>query len=142
MSEASFLSDLRVEDITEGWDTQTLRLLAPFKVYSQTLDAVITVPEGFIFDGESIPSWLQGVVKPFGQSKRGACVHDYLYRFGAYVANNGERVAVSRAQADNVYFELVRAKGLPAWQANLRWGVLRLVGWSAWKSNAKERNTA
>lgn len=142
MSESAFLSDLRVEDITEGTDTQTLRLLAPFKVYSQTLDAVITVPEGFIFDGESIPAWLQGVVKPFGQSKRGACVHDYLYRFGAYVATNGGRVGVSRAQADKVYFELVRAKGLPSWQANLRWGVLRLVGWAAWNSNAKERKSS
>jgi hypothetical protein len=142
MSESAFITDLRVEDITEGTDTQTLRLLAPFRVYSQTLDAIITVPEGFIFDGESIPAWLQGLVKPFGQSKRGACVHDYLYRYGAYITTSGGRVEVSRAQADKVYFELVRAKGLPSWRANIRWGVLRLVGWAAWNSSAKDRRAS
>lgn len=139
MSESSFITDLRVEDITEGTDTQTLRLLAPFTVYSQTLDAIITVPEGFVFDGESIPTWLQGFVKPFGQSKRGACVHDYLYRNGGYFTNDGKLKPVSRKEADKVYFELVRAKGLPSWRANIRWGVLRLVGWAAWNANAKER---
>lgn len=139
MSESAFITDLRVEDITEGTDTQTLRLLAPFTVYSETLDAVITVPEGFVFDGESIPVWLQGLVKPFGQSKRGACVHDYLYRNGGYHTADGQLKPVTRKQADKVYFELVRAKGLPSWQANLRWGVLRLVGWAAWSQNAKKR---
>lgn len=141
MSETSFINDLRVEDITEGTDTQTLRLLAPFTVYSAELDAIITVPTGFIFDGESIPVWLQGIVKPFGQSKRGACVHDYLYRYGSYTTLSGSVVKVTRAQADKVYFELVRAKGLPTWRANLRWGVLRLVGWAAWNSNRPTHKT-
>lgn len=136
MAETSFITELKVEDITEGTDTQTLRLLAPFTVYSETLDAIITVPQGFIFDGESIPLWLQGIVKPFGQSKRGACVHDYLYRYGAYTTQSGSVVRVTRAQADKVYFELVQAKGLSTWRANVRWGVLRLVGWAAWNSNS------
>lgn len=134
MKEAAFLSEFRVLDVTEGRETSTLELLDPFQVYSAVLDAIITVPAGFRFDGESIPAALQWLVPPFGQSKRGACVHDYLYRTRGFHTVTGEVVPVSRKQADAVYRELITAKGLPKWRATMRWGVLRLVGWAAWNA--------
>lgn len=136
-TETAFLSNFQALDITEGLQTRALRLLSPFQVYSQSLDAIITVPAGFEFDGESIPDFLHGIVPPFGQSKRGACVHDYLYRFAGYHNLLGDIVGVTRAEADKVYLELVKAKGLPSWRANIRWTVLRLVGSFAWRSNRK-----
>lgn len=134
MKEPAFLSDFRVLDVTEGRETSTLELLQPFQVYSAYLDAIITVPQGFRFDGESIPAALQWLVPPFGQSKRGACVHDYLYRTHGYETISGEIVPVTRAEADAVYRELITAKGLPKWRATMRWAVLRLVGWAAWNA--------
>lgn len=134
MKEPAFLSDFRVLDVTEGRETSTLQLLEPFQVYSAYLDAIITVPAGFRFDGESIPVALQWLVPPFGQSKRGACVHDYLYRTRGFHTLTGEVVPVTRAEADAVYRELITAKGLPKWRATMRWGVLRLVGWAAWNA--------
>lgn len=135
---AKFLSDIEVLDVTEGRQTHTLRLSKNFVVYSGVLDAKITVPKGFVFDGESIPVALQWLVPPFGQSKRGACVHDYLYRYAGYHDSKGHFIRpVSRSQADQVYHELIEAKGLPSWRANLRWSILRAVGWSAWNSNSK-----
>ena len=65
-------------------------------------DAIITVPAGFRFDGESIPTVLHWLVPPFGQSKRGACVHDYLYRYHGFHTIFGELVPVSRKEADAV----------------------------------------
>jgi hypothetical protein len=138
MKEASFITEFQALDVAEGQQTSLLKLIAPFSVYSAVLDAIITAPEGFTFDGESIPVWLHGLVPPFGQSKRGACIHDYLYRNHGYRTPGGDFHPVTRAQADAVYKELVQAKGLPGWRANVRWGVLRLVGWAAWRASYKE----
>jgi len=142
MNEPAFLSDFRVLDVTEGRDTQTLELELSFQVYSAALDAIITVPQGFRFDGESIPVFLQWLVPPFGQSKRGACVHDYLYRFAGYHSISGVIIPVSRAEADAVYCELIKAKGMPRWRATMRWSVLRLVGWAAWNKNLMNQRHA
>jgi hypothetical protein len=101
---------------------------------------VITVPKDFIFDGESIPFWLQWLAPPFGDSKRGACVHDWLYRNAGYLDEHGTLCPVRRSQADAVYRELIEAKGLPRWRANIRWAALRLVGGFAWNANRKNRD--
>lgn len=137
---ASFLSEFKALDVTEGFDVHTLELETPFSVYSGVLDAIITVPSGFVFDGESIPLAFQWISPPFGDSKRGACVHDYLYRNAGYYDADGGYHPVSRAQADAVYHELIEAKGLPAWRAGVRWAVLRAVGWKAWNDNRKTRD--
>jgi hypothetical protein len=137
MNPAEFITDFKALDVSEGQQTHMLQLIEPLTVYSGVLDKIITVPKGFTFDGESIPVWLHGLVPPFGQSKRGACVHDYLYRFHGFEDHAGQFHPVTRAQADAVYKELVQAKGLPSWRANVRWGVLRLVGWVAWSTGGK-----
>lgn len=135
MNKAEFITEFEALDVAEGKQTSLLRLISSFTVYSGVLNAIITVPKGFEFDGESIPVWLHAVVPPFGQSKRGACVHDYLYRNHGYRDQYGGLIPVTRAQADAVYKELVLAKGLPSWRANIRWSVLRLVGWVPWKNS-------
>lgn len=129
---AEFLTEFRALDVAEGRETKRLQLAQNFAVYSAVLGDTITVPEGFTFDGESIPSFVAWIAPPFGQSKRGACVHDYLYRHSGYYPLNGVFKPVTRAQADAVYHELVTLKGLPRWRAAMRWTVLRLAGWYAW----------
>lgn len=137
---AEFLTDFIVLDITEDQEVQRLKLLEPFRVYSAVLQDQVQVSEGFEFDGESIPLFLQGLVKPFGQSRRGACVHDWLYRHGGYYRADSSFVPVTRKQADAVYRELILAKGLAPWRAATRYSILRLVGWAAWSQNEKNRN--
>lgn len=136
-NKAEFITDLVVLDVTEGRDTKTLRLLEPFRVYSGVLDAVIQVPAGFECDSESVPLFIQWLAPPFGYSKRAAIVHDLLYRRRGYLDANGAFHPVTRKQADDVYHELCEAKGLPTWRSNVRWAVLRLVGWKAWNDDAR-----
>lgn len=128
----AFLTELCALDITEGSETRRYRLLERFTVISAVVGGVITVPAGFEYDGESIPTALHSLVPPFGQSRRAACVHDYLYQRGAYQRPDGAWVEVERRTADQVYLELALLKGLPQWRALLRYRVLRLVGWKAW----------
>lgn len=140
MRQAEFLSEFRAEDTAEGSVTRSYRMLEPFRFYSAILGAEVEVPEGFEFDGESIPSALHWLVPPFGQSKRGAAVHDLIYRHAGYVVE-GVVYPVDRKTADAVYLELVQLKakveGLPKWRARMRWAVLRAVGWIAWNENRK-----
>jgi len=130
---ATFLTPFEAKDISGDREVSRLKLLAPFRVYSEVLDAEFTVPEGFEFD-ESIPGILQGIVRPFGMSKRGACVHDWLYQNHGYRADDGDFVTVTRRQADAVYKEMLLAKNTPAWRATVRWLALRLGGWHAWNN--------
>jgi len=140
-AEWPFLSDFRVWEKAEGTQVHAYELAEDFLVFSQVLKARITVPKGFPFDGESIPPEIAWLVKPMGESRRGACVHDYLYRYAGYKNSMGVFVPVTRAQADAVYKELVIAKGLPAWRAMVRWAVLRLVGGAAWNDNSATHHT-
>lgn len=136
--EAEFITEFKALDVSEGRETDHYLLEEPFRVYSAVLEDEIELSKGFEFDGESIPAGVRWLVPPFGQSKRGAAVHDWLYRHRGYWRADGSFVPVTRKQADAVYHELVRLKGLPAWRSNMRWAILRIVGWSAW--NANQRN--
>jgi len=129
MDQAAFLTDPSFLDITEGSETQKLKLLSELRVYSKVLNAEIVVPEGFEFE-ESIPTVLFSLSRPRGESKRAACVHDWLYRNGGKL--NG--LTVSRKQADDVYFELLKLRGVSPWRAWFRWVGVRLGGGFSWKS--------
>lgn len=141
-----FLTNPVIEDISEGFDTQKLKLQGPLVWRSAVLGGVFIVPAGFEFE-ESIPGGLLGVVRQYGYTKRGAAAHDWGYRhaeynradwadLGLWVAT-GETLPVTRKQADAVYLELALLKGLPQWRALMRYRVLRLVGWRAWNAHRK-----
>ena len=129
--EAAFLANTRFEDVAEGSETQRLRTMDELRVFSAVLNAVIVIPAGFEFE-ESIPSFLFSVSRPRGESKRAACVHDWLYRKGSYT-NLGGTFPVKRKQADAVYHELLLAKGVNPVRAYFRWLGVRLGGWSSFK---------
>lgn len=131
MDQAAFLTDPSFLDITEGAETQKLKLLSELRVYSKVLNAEIVVPEGFEFE-ESIPTVLFSLSRPRGESKRAACVHDWLYRKGSYT-NFGGTFPVTRKQADAVYHELLIAKGVHPVRAYFRWLGVRFGGRTSWK---------
>jgi hypothetical protein len=130
--EAAFLTDPRFQDITEGNETQKLRLLDELRVFSAVLNTFIHIPAGFEFE-ESIPSFLFSLTRPVGESKRAACIHDWLYIHGSYT-NPGGTFPVTRLQADAIYHEFLRAKGVSPIRAYLRWLGVRLGGRPHFKS--------
>ena len=127
---ATFLTNPRFEDITEGSEAQKLRLLDELRVFSAVLDDLIYIPPGFEFE-ESIPTFLFSLERPVGESKRAACIHDWLYRHQSYTIPCGT-FPVTRAQADAVYYEFLRAKGVSWIRASLRWLGVRLGGSFSW----------
>jgi len=130
--EAAFLTNPRFEDITEGNETQKLRLLDELRVFSAVLNNFIHIPAGFEFE-ESIPSFLFSLARPVGESKRAACIHDWLYIHGSFT-NPGGTFTITRSQADAVYHEFLRAKGVSKTRSFFRWLGVRLGGWSHFNS--------
>jgi hypothetical protein len=133
-----FLTPLQYEDISSNGDILRIKLTADFRVYSQTVENEICVPAGFECDGESIPALLHSVVPPFGVSRRGAVVHDYLYTHAAYRSPQF-LVPIDRKTADLVYKELLIAAKLQTWRAWNRYFQLRLYGWIAWNNHRKAK---
>lgn len=130
--EAAFLTNSRFEDISEGSETQKLRLLDELRVFSAVLNKIVVVPAGFVFE-ESIPTVLFSISRPRGESKRAACVHDWMYRYGSYTTLSRETFKVTRRQADAVYRELLLCKGVKPFRAYLRWLAVRVGGWNKFK---------
>lgn len=131
--EAAFLTNPRFEDITEGNETQKLRLLGELRVFSAVLNNFIHIPAGFEFE-ESIPSFFFTLVRPVGKSKRAACIHDWLYTYGSFT-NPGGIFPVTRSQADAVYYELLRAKGVSPVRSFFHWLGTRVGGWPHFNSS-------
>jgi hypothetical protein len=124
-------------DISRDGDVLRIRLEKDFAVFSSVTLSVITVPTGFECDGESVPKILASIVPPFGASRRGAVIHDWLYTNAGYRDVNGVFVPVTRETADLVYRDLLILAGLPKWRAYNRWFQLRLYGWVAWNAHRK-----
>ena len=77
----------------------------------------ITIPEGFEFDGASIPRTFWRVETPIdGRYITAFCVHDYLY----------STKQVSRKKADQILYSLLREAGMSWWKANAIFYAVRL----------------
>ncbi len=116
-----FLGFLKYENI----DGRYFRLTAPLKYKSQILRCKVIVPEGFIFDNESIPR-LPFIYAWIGRtSDRAGCIHDYFYRLGSYPP-------VRRSVADDVYREANRARGIGWLARNIKKLGVRIGGGKAY----------
>ncbi len=127
MTNKRFPLPLIDEDISEPGDEKaTFRLNKPF-VYVASNGQEIVIPEGFIYDGASVPKILWSVVSPVGEVKKPALVHDWFYS-----------VQVSgRRYADDMIKESMRAYGVHKGKILLWWTILRLFGGFAWKENKR-----
>ena len=87
----------------------------------------ITVPIRFESDGASVPRFFWRLVFPPGDSHalQAAILHDYIYR--------EQPMGWNRADADNLFYTVLVADGVPVWRARLAfWGV-RLFGGGSWE---------
>ena len=87
-------------------------------------DVIYVIPQGFTFDGASIPSFLSSVLflHPLHYKvRRAGMLHDYLYKRG------------DRAVADAIFRKILKDDGANFIQRNLMfWGV-RVFGWISYK---------
>ncbi len=99
----------------------------------------IMVPDGFVFDGASIPWYLRWLISSFGPLLRGAIVHDFGYRHDFLLDWNGEKFAIKRGQEfyDDLFRDIVIwTTGLVP-LARTAWAGVRVFGHKAWSKYRK-----
>jgi hypothetical protein len=96
----------------------------------------ITVPAGFRFDLSSVPRALWWLIAPFELSIAAPLLHDFLYLHGSLppAGSVDPPRTYTRADADRVFREVMRAEGVPAWRRLLGYAAVRLFGRNAWRS--------
>jgi len=97
----------------------------------------LTVPKGFISDGNSVPRALSWFMRRDGLVRGPSVVHDYLYKNEGVVAvrwADGEfgTVSLEREECDGLYESLLERAGISGFvAASAYWGV-RSCGWMHW----------
>ncbi|MDD3118016.1 MAG: DUF1353 domain-containing protein [Victivallales bacterium] len=89
------------------------------------------VPCGFQSDGVSVPRFFWRLVFPPGDQKalRAGLAHDYVYRRHPY--------KWTKADADRMFRDLLRADGVPNWRAQLAYLGVHWFGGGAWRARGR-----
>jgi len=98
-------------------------------------DTTITVPAGFEFDLSSVPRVFWSLIAPFELSIAAPLLHDFLYRYGGNPPTGSVTPprTYTRAEADRMFREIMKAEGVSAWRRTLGYAVTRIFGRSAWR---------
>ncbi len=90
------------------------------------------VPAGTSTDGASIPRILWRVCGHPLQAPRvyAAMLHDWLYTGEESGLDGAQPSDVTRQEADECYYALLRHFGVPAWRAKVEYWALRMFGGS------------
>ena len=110
------------------------QLLAPLGYESDLLGAPVVVPAGYITDFASVPRLPLAYLMAGDTAHEAAVIHDFLY-----TTHGLDGRAITRAQADAVFREAIRASGdqmAPGW---LMWLAVRVGGRSSWKAAGPEQ---
>jgi hypothetical protein len=132
-----FVTPLKIEQT--GWRNgrPLFITLAPLLYESDLLGTAVVVPAGFITDLASTPRMLGAWLLAGGRAPRPAVLHDYPYQFAFFLRPDCEPLDVTKALADAVFYEAMRAdpmSGTNAVTAWLMWAGVRLGGRGEWES--------
>ena len=97
------------------------------------------IPEGFQFDGASIPKFLRTFFSPVGVLLIGGLVHDYAYKYKTLLKKNKKTTMgdLTQKQADEIFRDInIIVNGFYAMNY-LSYYSLRLGGFIAWNGHRK-----
>ena len=99
----------------------------------------IVVPEGFVYDGASIPRIFWRLIGPpmAGKYAHAALLHDYLYVYRGYKVHHGRRVAITRQQADDFMLTVMVEDDVDWWRRNVMHKAVRTAGGRVWNKRSK-----
>jgi hypothetical protein len=103
---------------------------------------LITIPKGFQTDLASIPKCLQWCIGRPGENdfRVAGLVHDWLYYVHtARCIATGAWVAVTRNQADNCLYELLKRNGVSAWRYKSIWWAVHEFAEGHWDNDAVDK---
>lgn len=97
------------------------------------------IPEGFVFDGASIPKFFRAWLSPVGVLMMGGLIHDYAYKYKTLLKANFEDTIgpMSQKLADQYFKDInISVNGFRILNY-IGYSALRLGGWMAWRGHRK-----
>ena len=97
------------------------------------------IPEGFQFDGASIPKFLRTFFSPVGVLLMGGLVHDYAYKYKTLLKQNKKDTMgeLTQKRADEIFRDInIIVNGFYTMNRLAYWS-LRLGGFVAWNGHRK-----
>ena len=116
--------NIKIELIEQTERGDLFRLLEPLKI--EWRGKSLTVPAGFESDGCSVPRFLWSSVSPRidNRTLRGAIGHDWIYRT--------HPEGWTKAEADGMFYDIIREDGLSWWKSQKAYWGVRLFGGDSW----------
>ena len=97
------------------------------------------IPEGFQFDGASIPKFLRSFFSPVGVLLMGGLVHDYAYKYKTLLKKNKKDTMgeLTQKRADEIFRDInIIVNGFYTMNRLAYWS-LRIGGFVAWNGHRK-----
>lgn len=88
----------------------------------------IEVPEGFITDFASIPSFLRDKVAVNDDHRLAAIAHDYLYSNLGHLVQYNRDLFYTRKEADEIFYQLMISEGVGRFKAWVMYRAVRVFG--------------
>jgi len=152
------LNETRVLPITQGqpiltkgksrpqqikaWLTESRQymVMEDYVIFIPWLNLEILIPKGFIYDGASVPRVLWPLLQPDGILLIPAIIHDFGYRYNAYVRYGDNTIVcagVGKAFHDRLFKNVAVAVNDMPILGTIAWVGLGLGGWLPWRNRRK-----
>lgn len=128
---SGFQSLLLLEFLEDGVHARVARPLT----YTAKNGRIVTIPEGFVTDGASIPKTLWSTIgSPYtGKYRRAAVLHDYMYH---------SPLDMDKDEADRLFLEAMLEDGVELVCARTIYEGVHLCGRRAWNEDHLDSNVA
>ncbi len=120
---SSFTGDLTLTQLALDWQQWRIEQPLIYEVGNTGSGNIITVPQGFVTDGASVPRPLWWFLPTWGSYSRAAVVHDYLCR--ALDQGAPDPQAQDRKTADRIFYEAMVVCGTGMTMRWLMWVSVR-----------------
>ena len=97
------------------------------------------IPQGFVFDGASIPKFLHTWLSPTGVLLMGGLVHDYAYKYATLLKSGKKKTmgTITQKKADEIFRDInIEQNGFHLLNKLAYWA-LRIGGFVAWNKHRK-----
>ena len=121
-----WLTGVRTWEVADDW---------AFKINGQWY----IIPQGFVFDGASIPKFLHTWLSPTGVLLMGGLVHDYAYKYSTLLKSGKKKTmgTITQKKADEIFRDInIEQNGFHLLNKLAYWA-LRIGGFVAWNKHRK-----
>lgn len=108
-------------------------------VWVEYLQIWVKIPEGFVFDGASVPKAFHSFINSIDAMFYGSILHDFIYRTDQLIFCDDDHFGdwilledIGKVKADNILFQFSKQMEGIVLPNAVGYGVLAVLGWIAW----------